>query len=163
MFPRKKKWKSHLGISDRFETREVSCLNLGRKYYCAFFPISAIYKNFHVSFRGLEITLAHGCPIAEIHHCVCTFARTHTHANTHTYTHTHRYAFGRFTRMPVYPILEPTHGVPRWDTTSNAQCALRDSLWVSGRGFSSPWRQFQGVHPACLRMLKGRSRVARPG
>lgn len=56
---------------------------------------------------------------------------------------THRRAFGRFTRMLVcpetyLPTYLSTHDVPFRDTTSNAQCALRDSLGVSGRGSSPP-------------------------
>lgn len=59
-------------------------------------------------------------------------------------------AFGRFSRMLVCPVPEPTHSVSCRDTTSNAQCALRDSLGISGRG--SPPRPARrrwthGVHP----------------
>jgi len=78
--------------------------------------------------------------------------RTHPFARTD--------AFGRFSRMLVCPVPEPTHGVSLRDTTSNAQCALRDSLGISGRGFP-PRRRFHGMHSPCLRMPKGRARPCR--
>lgn len=79
----------------------------------------------------------------------------------HTRTHTYMETFRRFTRMPVYPILEPTHGSA---LGHDQQCAMRAARFIMGfwKGLFA-WRQFQGVHPACLRMLEGRSRVARPG
>lgn len=100
-----------------------------------FFTIFVIYKNFLVLFGNREISLRMGI-------------RSPKSITAYTFVRTPiQFTFGRFTRMLVYPILEPTHGVPRWDTTSNAQCALRDSLGVSGRGFSPSGGSFKGCTP----------------
>lgn len=75
-----------------------------------------------------------------------TFVRTHTQ--------THFWAIHTHARLP-HPGT-----YPRCSTLGHdQQCAMRAARFIRGfwKGLFTPWRQFQGVHPACLRMLKGRS------